>query len=146
MNSLFEMDDWLADDEFDKKSEVYQGKLEGSKAEDFAHIEEATVTELSSKVKEASSWLDERQQVSANAPKTQDPPFFASEISDKAREINASYLAVKAIPKPEPKKEEEKKEDATKSDSKDAEEDVKMEDATAKEDAKEDVEMENAAS
>lgn len=191
MNSLFEMDDWLGDDEFDQKSEVYQGKLdglravgdiyevrckefvkrgaaltmmkktlnsieswimEGSKAEDFAHIEEATFTELSSKVKEASSWLDERQQVSANGPKTQDPPFFANEISDKAREINGAYLAVKAIPKPKPKKEEkkeeekkeEKKEDATKSDAKDAEEDVKMEDATAKEDAK-DVEMENAA-
>jgi len=195
MNSLLEMDDWLADDEFDKESLVYLGKLdglravgdiyevrckefakrgaaltmmkknlnsieswitEGSKAEDFAHIEEATLTELSSKVKEASIWLDERQQVSANGPKTQDPPFFANEISDKAREINGAYIAVKAIPKPEPKKEEEKKEDekkedATKSDAKNAGEDVKMEDATAKEDAAKedaakDVEMENAAS
>merc|ERR1719483_2042041 len=82
---------------------------DGCKAEDFAHIEDATKEELSGKVAEASKWLDERQTMSANAPKTQDPPFFAREVSDKAREINGAYIAVKSIPKPEPKKKEETK-------------------------------------
>merc|ERR1719483_1353644 len=81
---------------------------DGCKAEDFAHIEDATKEELSGKVAEASKWLDERQTMSANAPKTQDPPFFAREVSDKAREINGAYIAVKSIPKPEPKKKENK--------------------------------------
>jgi len=150
MNSLFAMDEWLGDDMFDQKSDVYQGKLdslkavgdiyelrckewsrrakaltmmkktlnqveawltEGSSAEEFAHIEAATKDELSGKVKDASAWLDERQQMSAKATKCSDPPFFANEVSDKAREIHGAFLAVRNIPKPEPKKEEEAKED-----------------------------------
>jgi len=188
MNSLFEMDDWLADDDFNQTSQIYQGKLDsvksvgdiyeircreyakraaaltmmkktlnsveswltdGCKAEDFAHIEDATKEELSGKVAEASKWLDERQQISANAPKTVDPPFFAREVSDKAREINAAFLAVKSIPKPAPKKEEENKEEEAKGDGEnkeEAKEDVQMEDASKADPGKEDVEMENAAS
>ena len=67
---------------------------DGCKAEDFAHIEDATKEELSGKVAEASKWLDERQTMSANAPKTQDPPFFAREVSDKAvpKSLNELYF------------------------------------------------------
>jgi len=185
MNSLFELDDWLADDDFDQTSEVYTTKLdsvknigdifevrcrefarrgvaltsmkktlnqvqswvlEGSKEEAFSHIEDLTKEELEKKVAEASAWLDERQQLSAKTLKSQDPPFMASEVTSKMREINAAFLAVKAIPKPEPKKEEEVKDDASKEEDVEAKEDVQMEDASKEADAakKEDVEMENA--
>jgi len=189
MNSLFAMDDWLAEDEFNQKSEVYQGKLdelktvgdifeircreftkrgaaltmmkktlnaveawvlEGSKEEEYAHIEQAMKDELSQKVAEATTWLDERQQISSNCSKQADPPFFAREVSDKAREINTAYLAVKNTPKPEPKKEEENKEEEVKGDGETKEEtkeDVQMEDTSKVDPTKsEDVEMENAAS
>lgn len=186
MNSLLELDDWLADDDFDQTSEVYTTKLdsvknigdifevrcrefarrevaltsmkktlnqvqswvlEGSKDEAFSHIEDKTKEELEQKVSEASAWLDERQQLSAKTLKSQDPPFMASEVTTKMREINAAFIAVKSIPKPAPKKEEEEvKDDASKEEEVEAKEDVQMEDASKDADAakKEDVEMENA--
>merc|ERR1719403_536978 len=186
MNSLLELDDWLADDDFDQTSEVYTTKLdsvknigdifelrcrefarrevaltsmkktlnqvqswvlEGSKDEAFSHIEDKTKEELEKKVSEASAWLDERQQLSAKTLKCQDPPFMAAEVTTKMREINAAFIAVKAIPKPAPKKEEEEvKDDASKEEEVEAKEDVQMEDASKDADAakKEDVEMENA--
>merc|ERR1712062_184373 len=57
--------------------------LEGSNAEEFSHIEDATKEELGKKVSEASAWLDERQQLGAKTLKCQDPPFMASEVTTK---------------------------------------------------------------
>lgn len=67
----------------------------------------AELQELQTKIGEANVWLDERQQLSQTASKTQDPPYYATEVGDKARELNTAINAVKAIKKPEPKKEEE---------------------------------------
>lgn len=194
MNSIFEMDDWLADDDFDKTAAVYIEKLEslktvgdvyvvrckefkkrdvalttmrkacntitawldeGCKAEEFAHIGEDITKELAEKLSEALAWLDERQQLSSNASKNQDPPFYANEVTTKAKEINNAFIAVKNTPKPEPKKEEKKEEtkaEETKEESADAKKteadgDVEMEDVSGAGDAKkEDVEMENTTS
>merc|ERR1711879_11235 len=145
MNSIFQMDDWIAEDEFDQTAEVYNQKLEslqsigniyvtrckesaarqkqllsmrknlnsvqswldeGCKAEDFAHIEASVLDELRGKIIEANAWLDERQQLSSSTAKNQDPPFYAEEVSIKRKELNEVFLAVRNLPKPEPKKEE----------------------------------------
>lgn len=149
MNSIMEMDSWLAEDCFDQTFEVYNSQLEkvqptgnvfetrfreftrretalvamkkvlidvekwlaeGHKAPEYEHIEDSIKAELQEKLVESTTWLDERQQLHQTTRKDQDPPYMASEISDKMREFNGVFQAVKKTPKPEPPKEEEKKE------------------------------------
>jgi len=186
MNSIMEMDAWLAEDCFDQTFEVYNGQLEkvqpagnvfetrsrefsrretaliamkkvlmdvekwladGCKAPEFEHIEDSLKTELTEKFAEATSWLDERQQIHQTTQKTQDPPYMATEISDKMKEFNTAFQAVKNTPKPEPKK-EEKAEEAAAGEDKTGEEtqpENKAADAPASEEkAKEDEVMEDA--
>jgi len=119
---------------------------EGCKAEQYAHIDEPTIAELTQKVVEASKWLDERQALGAASPKNVDPPFYAVEVSTKNKEIIAAYQAVKNIPKPEPKKEEEEVASKEEAEKPEPAEDVKMEDTENKDaGGQPDVEMENTS-
>jgi len=85
--------------------------LDGRKTEDFVHISDEDVKELTEKHIEATKFLDEKISVGSNLPKTADPPFLATEVTTKCNEIKWAFEAVKSMPKPEPPKEEEKKED-----------------------------------
>merc|ERR1719361_3139292 len=111
--------------------------------EAYVHIEDAVVSEFTTKVSETRVWLDERQQLHRTAVKTVDPPYYVTEINDKIREITLALTAIKAIPKPKPvaeEKTEETKEDEEPAENNTAEDATKPE-ATTEEQQAEDVEM-----
>lgn len=116
---------------------------EGHKAPEYEHIEESLTNELAEKLTEATVWLDERQQLHQTTQKDQDPPYMTDEVSNKMREFNTAFQAVKNTPKPEPKKEEEK--EATEGEEKKGEAAPAAEEKGDAEEAPQaDAEMENA--